>query len=229
MLPHYPASSEWATVGGYVAARGSGVLSTRYGKIEDLLLSLRVVLASGELIETVQVPRHAVGPELTQLFVGSEGTLGIITQVTLQVVPLPAVRRFATVRFPSIGAGVDAIRRALAVGVRPSVDPHVRRRGHPAGALARGRRAARWRLHRALLRGRAGRRRGRGGRARWRSLTTPARPSSTRGLAETWWDRRYDFYVPPHQPVLPIGLGHDRRGGHLRARSSPSTTRCAPR
>ncbi|MDP9143646.1 MAG: FAD-binding oxidoreductase, partial [Actinomycetota bacterium] len=96
MLPHYPASSQWATVGGYVAARGSGVLSTRYGKIEVLLLSLRVVLASGELIETVPVPRHAVGPELTQLFVGSEGTLGIITQVTLQIVPLPAVRRFAT-------------------------------------------------------------------------------------------------------------------------------------
>ena len=76
MLPHYPASSEWATVGGYVAARGSGVLSTRYGKIEDLVLSLQVALASGELIDTVAVPRHAVGPDLTQLFVGSEGTLG---------------------------------------------------------------------------------------------------------------------------------------------------------
>src|SRR3954465_14729709 len=61
MLPHYPASSEWATVGGYVAARGSGVLSTRYGKIEDLVLSLRVALAGGELIDTVAIPRHAVG------------------------------------------------------------------------------------------------------------------------------------------------------------------------
>ena len=62
MLPHYPASEEWATVGGYVAARGSGVLSTRYGKIEDLVLSMRVALAGGEVIETVEVPRHAVGP-----------------------------------------------------------------------------------------------------------------------------------------------------------------------
>src|ERR687896_1791823 len=55
MLPHYPASVEWATVGGYIAARGSGGLSPRYGKIEDLVLSLRVVLAGGELIETVPV------------------------------------------------------------------------------------------------------------------------------------------------------------------------------
>ena len=61
MLPHYPASVEWATVGGYIAARGSGVLSTRYGKIEDLVLSLRVATPAGGLIETVGVPRHAVG------------------------------------------------------------------------------------------------------------------------------------------------------------------------
>src|SRR4051794_23680596 len=102
MLPHYPASSEWATVGGYVAARGSGVLSTRYGKIEDLVLSLRVALAGGQLIDTVSAPRHAVGPELTQLFVGSEGTLGIITRATLEVVPLPAERQFLTLAFPDV-------------------------------------------------------------------------------------------------------------------------------
>src|SRR5215203_5891056 len=95
MLPHYPASVEWATIGGYIAARGSGVLSTRYGKIEDL--------------------------ELTQLFVGSEGTLGVITRATLQLVPMPAERRFATVAFPTVGAGVHAIRRALQAGHRPSV------------------------------------------------------------------------------------------------------------
>ena len=73
------------------------------------------------LLETVPAPRHAVGPELTQLFVGSEGTLGVITQVTLQVVPLPEARRFAAVAFPTVGAGIGAIRRALQLGHRPSV------------------------------------------------------------------------------------------------------------
>src|SRR5829696_3293444 len=121
MLPHYPASVEWATVGGYIAARGSGVLSTRYGKIEDLVLSLRVATPAGGLMETISVPRHAMGPELTQLFVGSEGTLGVITRATLQLVPVPAERRFAAVSFPSVRAGVGAIRRALQAGHRPSV------------------------------------------------------------------------------------------------------------
>src|ERR1700754_2105067 len=95
MLPHYPASVEWATVGGYIAARGSGVLSPPYGKIEDLVLSLRVATPAGGLMETIEVPRHAMGPELTQLFVGSEGTLGVITRATLQLVPVPDDRRFA--------------------------------------------------------------------------------------------------------------------------------------
>src|SRR3954449_500507 len=121
MLPHYPASVEWATVGGYIAARGSGVLSTRYGKIEDLLLSLRVATPANGLMDTLGVPRHAMGPELTQLFVGSEGTLGVITRATLAIVPMPEARRFAAVAFPTVGAGIGAIRRALQLGHRPSV------------------------------------------------------------------------------------------------------------
>ena len=64
-FPHYAASAEWASVGGYVAARGSGVLSSRYGKIEDLVTALRVVTPTGEIIDTVPVPRHVAGSELT--------------------------------------------------------------------------------------------------------------------------------------------------------------------
>jgi alkyldihydroxyacetonephosphate synthase len=121
MLPHYPASVEWATVGGYIAARGSGVLSTRYGKIEDLVLSMRIATPAGGLMDTIGVPRHAMGPELTQLFIGSEGTLGVITRATLQILPLPETRRFAAVAFPTVSAGIGAMRRALQVGHRPSV------------------------------------------------------------------------------------------------------------
>src|SRR3984957_14245983 len=81
--PHYPASGSVATVGGSIAARGTGTLSTKYGKAEDMVLSLKVVLADGRIIETLATPSHACGPGLLQLFVGSEGTLGIITQATV--------------------------------------------------------------------------------------------------------------------------------------------------
>ena len=65
--------------------------------------------------------RHAVGPELTQLFVGSEGTLGIITRATLELAPLPAERRFMTLQFPDVNSGVEAFRATLQRGHRPSV------------------------------------------------------------------------------------------------------------
>ncbi len=202
MLPHYPASVEWATVGGYIAARGSGVLSTRYGKIEDLLLSLRVATPAGGLMDTVGVPRHAVGPELTQLFVGSEGTLGVITRATLQLVPMPAERRFAAVAFPSVGIGIEAIRGALQAGHRPSVvrmyDEDATRlafspvvgeqlsgvytvlafEGEPEAVAVEERRT----LELAHAAG--------------AEVLDPA-------LGQRWWDRRYDFYGPPHQPELP--------------------------
>src|ERR1700682_4522656 len=89
MLPHYPASAEFATVGGYVAARGSGVLSTRYGKIEDLVVSLRLVTPTGEIVDTLPVPRHAVGPDIAPLFIGSEGRPGVVTRAP---VPSAGVR-----------------------------------------------------------------------------------------------------------------------------------------
>ena len=86
---HLPASIACATIGGFLAHRGTGVLSTKYGKIEDMVMSLQVVTPTGEIIRTLPVPRHASGPDLTMLFLGSEGTLGIITEVTLKVHPQP--------------------------------------------------------------------------------------------------------------------------------------------
>ncbi|MCK7504834.1 MAG: FAD-binding oxidoreductase [Desulfobacterales bacterium] len=79
-LAHYPASVYGATLGGYVAARGAGTLSAKYGKAEDLVVKLEAVLPTGEIISTLPVPKHACGPSLLQLLVGSEGTLGVITR-----------------------------------------------------------------------------------------------------------------------------------------------------
>lgn len=121
MFPHYPASVHLACVGGYLAAKGSGVMSTKYGKIEDLTASIEVALPTGELIRTVGVPRHAVGPDLVGLFIGSEGTLGIITEATLHVRPLPEARLFRTVSFPDVATGVEAMRRVMVAGWRPAV------------------------------------------------------------------------------------------------------------
>src|SRR5262249_12703193 len=87
---HWPQSIPLSTVGGWLACRGAGQLSTRYGKIEDLVVGLEVVLADGRVITTGGTPPRAVGPDLTQIFVGSEGTLGVITRVWLRVFPLPS-------------------------------------------------------------------------------------------------------------------------------------------
>jgi len=82
---HYPQSLRSSTVGGWVAHRGVGTFSTKYGKVDDLLVSLEVVLPNGDTLRTRTVPQSAAGPDLKRLFLGSEGTLGIITEVTLRV------------------------------------------------------------------------------------------------------------------------------------------------
>lgn len=120
-LGHWPQSIDLSTVGGWLACRGAGQLSTRYGKIEDMAVGLDVALASGVVIRTGGAPRAAVGPDLTQLFVGSEGTLGVITGARLRLHPAPAVERSAAYGFDSFGEGLDACRRILHRGATPAV------------------------------------------------------------------------------------------------------------
>ena len=119
---HFPQSFDLATVGGWIACRGAGQYSNRYGKIEDMVRALTVVLASGEIVEIGgSAPRRAVGPDLLQLFVGSEGTLGIITEATLvarQRAPFEARRAY---RFATFTDGLDACRRLLQRGASPAV------------------------------------------------------------------------------------------------------------
>ena len=114
---HLPASIACATIGGFLAHRGTGVLSTKWGKIEDMVMSLEVVTPTGEIINTLPIPRHASGPDLTMMFLGSEGTLGVITKVTLKIHPIPETRKFRAYLFKdfhtAMSAGADLMRSRL--------------------------------------------------------------------------------------------------------------------
>lgn len=121
-LAHYPGSYNLgATIGGYLAARGSGVVSTKYGKAEDMALQVTAVVPPGRIVSTLPVPSHASGPDLLQVFVGSEGTLGVITEAALRIDPMPESRRFLSFVFPDIFAGMEAGRRIMTSRLRPAV------------------------------------------------------------------------------------------------------------
>ncbi|MCB0171455.1 MAG: FAD-binding oxidoreductase [Anaerolineae bacterium] len=121
MLPHYPASVHSATLGGYLAARGSGTISTKYGKAEDMVLTLQVVLPNGDIMRTLPVPNHAAGPGILQVFVGAEGSYGIITEATMRLEKLPEVRRFRSFLFPDLHSGIEAGRRIMLDRLQPLV------------------------------------------------------------------------------------------------------------
>lgn len=120
-LGHFPQSIDLSTVGGWVATRASGQLSTRYGNIEDLVLALEVVLADGRILRTFPAPRSSTGPDLRALFLGSEGTLGIVTEVTLRVSPRPEWQRGFASRLPAWHDGLEITRELLQAGWRPAV------------------------------------------------------------------------------------------------------------
>jgi alkyldihydroxyacetonephosphate synthase len=118
---HYPQSIARATMGGLVATRSAGQFSTKYGNIEDLLLGLEAVLANGDVIRLDPFPRSSTGPALQELFLGSEGALGIVTEVTVKLFPLPERRDVASWAFATMADGLEAIRRIVRPGWRPAV------------------------------------------------------------------------------------------------------------
>lgn len=118
-LNHSPQSLDRSTVGGWVATRATGQFSSRWGGIEDLVVALAVVLSSGVTVESVFAPRASLGPDLRQLFIGAEGTMGVVVEVTLKIFPIASDRIFETPRFPTVGAGLQAMRNIMRVGLRP--------------------------------------------------------------------------------------------------------------
>jgi alkyldihydroxyacetonephosphate synthase len=118
---HYPQSIDMSTVGGWAACRGTGQSSSRYGGIEDMIVGMKVVLPSGEVLEVRHAPRRAVGPSLLELFIGSEGTFGIIVELTMRIWRLPDCEIERVVAFPSIDDGLNAVREVMQAELRPSI------------------------------------------------------------------------------------------------------------
>lgn len=119
--PPDPASLNQCTIGGNVACNAGGPRCLKYGVTKDYVLGLTVVLADGRTLRLGgRTVKNATGYQLVHLFVGSEGTLGVITEVVLRLVPLPRHRGTAAIFFPSLDAASTAITAVLAAGILPA-------------------------------------------------------------------------------------------------------------
>ena len=119
-LGHFPQSFEFATIGGFAATRSSGQSSSGYGRFDSMVVGLKVATPRGTW-ELGVAPASAAGPDLRQLVLGSEGTLGIVTEVRLAVRAAPVSAVYETWRFPTFAAGATAMRMLTQDGINPTV------------------------------------------------------------------------------------------------------------
>lgn len=117
-LGHFPDSFEYSTLGGWLATRSAGMQSDAYGKIEDMVVSLTLCTPQGTL-QTPTVPRSATGPDLNQVAVGSEGTLGVITDAVMRIHPV-GVREYRGLLVPGFENGIALARELVHHGASPS-------------------------------------------------------------------------------------------------------------
>ena len=115
-----PASTDWCTIGGNLAENSGGLCCVKYGVTRDWVRGLEVVLADGAVIRTGgRTVKDVAGYDLTSLFVGSEGTLGVITEATVRLLPAPAARLTLLAFFPDVVSAGEAVARLTAAGVVP--------------------------------------------------------------------------------------------------------------
>ncbi len=120
-IGHWPQSIAVSSVGGWVATRASGQFSSAYGNIEDIVHCIEAVLPTGELVVLGKGPRASAGPDLRHLMLGSEGTLGVITGVTLKLRRAPAARAVSAWWVPDMAAGFALQREIIQTGWAPPV------------------------------------------------------------------------------------------------------------
>jgi len=120
-LPCYPSSAPSATIGGWISTGGTGIGAFKYGTASDLVRDMEVVLPSGEVIHTGDriVPQNGGGPNLNGLFIGSEGILGIVTEVTMAILPKPEEFRSVSYSFDELSKFVPAVKKLVRSGATP--------------------------------------------------------------------------------------------------------------
>ncbi len=120
-LGHFPQSFEYSCLGGWVVTRGAGQNSTLYGKIENMVMAVKLVIGTGETLVTHSAPARATGPDWNHLVTGSEGSFGILTEVTLRVWKKPDTIKMSGFFFRSFEDGLNAIRHLLQDGFQPAI------------------------------------------------------------------------------------------------------------
>jgi len=205
-LPHYAASSNCATLGGYLAPRGTGTISTKYGKAEDMFLRMQIVLPTGEIIRTAHVPKHAAGPDWARLWLGAEGTFGIITEATMQVDYLPEARFLRAVLFDNLSNAIEAGRLMMT----RRLEPFVIRLYDPESTRSQVKKVLGYEFDGAYMVI------GFDGDPDIAALQEKKALEICIGLGardlgrepgEKWWEHRYDFYYPPKSLHMPWMYG----------------------
>ncbi|XP_046855543.1 alkyldihydroxyacetonephosphate synthase, peroxisomal-like [Xenia sp. Carnegie-2017] len=117
---HEPDSMEFSSLGGWVATRASGMKKNIYGNIEDLLVHVKFVTAKGTMEKNCMVPRMSTGPDIHHVIMGSEGTLGVVTEVILRIQPLPEHKTYGSIVFPNFESGVECLREIAKLRCAPA-------------------------------------------------------------------------------------------------------------